>query len=422
MTSPRVVITGLGLVTPVGTGTKSVWSAVLAGRTGIARIRGFDPVGLPVQIGAEILDFDAKQFVDKKERKSLKNMARTVQLGVAAARVALDEARIERGAIDPERVGVVYGSGTIPGDLKELADPGQATFDPETRTIDMAKWGAIGMGLMPPMWLLFHVPNMTASHVAILNNARGPCNTVTQTDAAGLLAIGEGIRYIRRDAADVVLAGGADTRTDILSMFRCPLFTPMSRRNDDPEQALRPFDADRDGTVHGEGGGILVLEKLDHARRREADIYGEIVGYAAGFDRGLGGEHLARIIRQSLNQAGIEPSDLDHVNALASGDRDLDAWEAKAIRATLGEVPVVSYKPNFSHLGAGADATELAVSLLALKHGELPGTLNYHRPDPECPVNIVTKSRPVRSPYILKLAGTERGQCAALVVRSDNDL
>ena len=245
MTPPRrVVITGLGLISPLGAGAQANWDAVLAGRSGIARLTAYDPSALPVQIGGEIPDFDARPFVDKKDRKSLKHMARTVQLGVVGAKLAMDDAGLTPGAITPERFGVVYGTGTIPGVLEDLAPPGLVSFDRDAGRVDLAKWGTDGIPQLPPMWLLNHVPNMAACNVAILNDARGPNNTITQSNVASLLAIGEAVRIIRRGAADVMLAGGADTRVDLLSMFRCPLFIPMSRRNDDPAGAVRPFDAD----------------------------------------------------------------------------------------------------------------------------------------------------------------------------------
>lgn len=416
-TSRRVVITGLGLSTPVGMGREAVWNAVLNGQTGIARIQSYDPSPFPVQFGGEIPDFDAKLYVDKKARKSLKHMSRTVQLGVSGAKLALDDARLEAGAGNPDRFGVVYGTGTIPGDLHEVAPSARAGFDRATDRVDMSRWGAVSMQLMPPMWLLFHVPNMAACHVAILNDARGPNNTITQSSVASLLAIGEAVRMIRRGTTDVMLAGGADTRIDILSMVRCPLFIPMSRRNDDPEQAMRPFDRHRSGQVLGEGAGVLVLEELEHARGRGAKILAEIVGFSAGVDRGCQGGPLARMIHRTLTQAEITPSELDHVNTLAPGTATEDAWEARALQAALPDVPVVSYKPNFAHLGAAADAAELGVSLQALEQGVRPGTRNYTHPDPDCPVAVATETAPVRGQYVLKLGGTERGQCAALIVR-----
>lgn len=416
-TSRRVVITGLGLATPIGMGAETVWNAVHAGRTGVGRIRSYDPSPFPVQFGGEIPDFDAKLYVDKKARKSLKHMSRTVQLGVAAARLALDNAGLDAGAGNPDRFGVVYGTGTIPGDLHEIAPSARAGFDPSTGHVDMTRWGTVSLQLMPPMWLLFHVPNMAACHVAILHDARGPNNTITQSSLASLLALGEAVRIIRRGTTDVMLAGGADTRIDILSMVRCPLFIPMSHQNENPEQALRPFDRHRSGQVLGEGAGVFVLEELEHARARGANILAEIVGFTAGVDHGCQGEPLARIIRRTLTQAGISPAELDHVNTLAPGTTATDAWEARALQAAIPDVPVVSYKPNFAHLGAAADAVELGVSLLALQQGVRPGTRNYTHPDPDCPVTVATETAPVQGRYVLKLGGTERGQCAALIVR-----
>jgi len=343
-------------------------------------------------------------------------MSRTVQLGVAAARLALDDARLGKGATNPDRFGVVYGTGTIPGELLDLAAPAAATFDRETGRIDMSRWGTEGMPLLPPMWLLNHVPNMTACHVSILNDARGPNNTITLSHLGSLMALGEAVRMIRRGSADVIIVGGADTRTDLLSLIRCSLFLNLSRRNAEPELALRPFDRDRDGTVLGEGAAALILEDIDHARQRGATILGEVVAFAAGFDAGCHGSGFARVIRQACAQASDSVAALDHVNARAPGTIPDDAWEARAIRGTVPQLPVVAYKANLSNLGAAADIAELILSLHAFRQGILPATRNHAHPAVDCPVTVCRQARPIQGQAVLKLGGTELGQCAAVIV------
>lgn len=414
----RVVVTGIGLITPIGLTLPAVAAALAAGRGGIRRLHHFDPSGLPVQIGAEIDGFDARDYLDKKDRKALKMMVRTIQLAMAAARLALADAGLAAGQVDPLRLGVSAGTATVPGELLDLGAAGRASYRPASGRVDLAAWGREGIPLIPPMWMLNHVPNMPACHISILHNAQGPNNTITQSDLASLLAVGEAVRVIQRDAADVMLTGGGDTRVDPISVTRYSLFGQLSRRNDEPERACRPFDRARDGQVLGEGAGMLVLEDLDHARRRGARILAEVIGFAAGFDRGRTGVGLARVVRQALDRAGVAAAELDHVNAHAGGLVETDAWEAMGLREAVADVPVVAVKSYLGNLSAAGSVTELAASLLAGQPGGLvPGTLNHDADDPGCPVNVLREPRPLRQRCVLKVGGTERGQCAAAVLR-----
>ncbi len=416
--SRRTVLTGVGLITPLGHDLRTFWLEMLPGRGGVRRIQSFDPSALPVQIGGEVRDFEAKDYVEKKDRKRLNQMVRTAQFAVATARLALDDAALDRGRIDPERFGVVLGAGTIPGDLADLGPAAHATMRPGDEVADLRRWGADGLPLIPPTWMLGHVPNMPASHVSILNDLRGPNNTITQTDVASLLALAEARRAVQRGRADLMLAGGADAKINPVTLVRQCLFAPLSRRKE-PEKACRPFDRGRDGIVLGEGGGALLVEDLEHARRRGARIYAEVVGCGAAFDRGRTGQGLARAVGAALAEAGVGPDDLDHVNAQGYGSRDGDVWEARGLQESLGgrPVPVFAAKGYFGNLGPAAGAVELSASLLALTHGVLPATLNCDEPDPECPVAVCREPRRVERPYFLKVGCTELGQCAALVLR-----
>jgi 3-oxoacyl-[acyl-carrier-protein] synthase II len=276
--------------------------------------------------------------------------------------------------------------------------------------------------------MLKYLPNMLACHVSILHNAQGPNNTITENDVAGLLAVGEACRILDRDQADIFLVGGAESRLGILSMCRQCLFEHLSRRNDAPEKACRPFDRRRDGIVLGEGAGVLVVEKLQHARNRGARIFGEITGFGAAFDARVldkgkkvrTGSGIARAVRQALRDAEIGPDDIDHVNAHGFSAVAEDAWEARGIREVFGDrdVPVFAPRSYFGSLGAGSATVELAASVLALAHGHVPATLNYEYPDPECPVAVISGSpRQVQKPNVLKISCTALGQCAALVYR-----
>jgi 3-oxoacyl-[acyl-carrier-protein] synthase II len=417
--SRRTVLTGLGLITPLGLDAGAFWAALCDGRGGVRRITSFDPSALPVQIGGEVHDFDARNYVEKKDRKRLNQMVRTVQFAVAAARLALEDAALDRGRIDPERFGVVLGAGTIPGELADLGPAAQATVRPGDARADLRCWGEEGLPLIAPAWMLGHVPNMPASHVSILHDLRGPNNSITQTDVASLLALAEARRTVLRGRADLMLAGGADAKINAVTLVRQCLFADLSRRNDDPERACRPFDRGRDGVVLGEGGGALLVEELEHARRRGARVYAEVVGCGAAFDRGRTGQGLARAVRAALSEAGVGPDALDHINAQGYGGRAEDVWEARGLQMSLGgrPVPVFAAKGYFGNLGPAAGAVELAVSLLAQENGLLPATLNCDEPDPECPVLVAREPRRAERPYFLKVGCTELGQCAAVVCR-----
>jgi 3-oxoacyl-[acyl-carrier-protein] synthase II len=417
----RVVLTGIGLVTPLGLDATSFWDALRSGRSGVRLIRAFDTSALPVHIGSEVEGFNARDFIDKKDRKSLKMMVRTIQFAVVAAQLALNDGRIDKTALEPSRFGVVFGGGTIPGDLEDLGEAARMSTPPQRDTVDLGRWGAEGIPCIPPMWMLSHVPNMPACHVSILHNAQGPNNTITQTDVAGLLALGEASRVIGRDQADLLLVGGADTRINPISMVRQCLFSRLSRRNDAPERACRPFDRGRDGIVLGEGAGVFVAEELGHARRRGARIYAEVVGFGAAFDRDRSGSGLARAVKQALAEAGVRPDEVDHINAHGLSTPEADVWEARGLTQVFGRcdppVPVFAPKSYLGSLGIGSGTVELAASVLALTHGLVPVSLNYDEPDPDCPVTVVRAPRPVRRPYVLKTGLTEMGQSAAVVIR-----
>ena len=418
----RVVVTGIGIISPIGLDPASCWQSLRQGRSGIKPIQLFNAAALPVRIAGEIVGFDAKKFVDKKDRKSLRVMARSIQLAVAAAQLALNDSKIDKDKLDPTRFGVEFGASLIASELEELGAASQLSANCQPGTVDLEKWGKQGLANIPPLWMLKYLPNMLACHISIMHNAQGPNNTITESDVAGLLALGEAFRITRRNQADFFLAGGGESRINPLSMVRQCLFQPLSKRNEEPEKACRPFDRRRDGMVLGEGATVLVMEELEHARRRGAKIYGEMVGFGAAFDRGTTGKGLARAIRAALTEAGVGPEAIDHVNASGTSTVPGDAWEARGIQEVFGScqqpVPVFAAKSYFGNLGPGSAPTEIAASLLALEHGQLPATLNYEEPDPACPVTVAAREiRPVRKPYFLKTGFTDLGQCAAAVFR-----
>lgn len=421
MSSPRrVVITGLGTINPLGIGADQFWDALLSGKNGVRRIQTFDPSALESPMAGEIEGFDAKQFMDKKERKSLRVMARTIQLAVAAAQIALDDAKIDKTKLDPTRFGVEFGAGLIPSELHELGAAAKVSANCTPGAVNLKAWGEQGIQNINPLWMLKYLPNMLATHVSILHNAQGPSNSITESDVAGLLALGEATRILRRNIADIFLVGGADSKINPLSMARQAVFNHLSKRGDAPEKACRPFDAQRDGMVVGEGGSVVVAEDLEHAKKRGAKIYAEVIGFGAAFDKGLTGKGLARAIRAALNQAKLTPADIDHVNAHGLSGPESDVMESNALVEVFGaKTPTVwAVKSYMGNTGAGADMTELSASLLALKNRTLPGTLNYEHPDPKCPVTVTREKTATKLPNVLKVGFTEMGQCAAVVCRA----
>jgi 3-oxoacyl-[acyl-carrier-protein] synthase II len=420
----RAVLTGLGVLSPVGKTPAAFWSSLLEGTSGVKPIASFDTTGLPVHFAGEIPDFDARDYVEKKKRKGLRDMARTIQLAVAGAQCALDDGAVDKSKIEPTRFGVEFGSGLIASELPELLDAARVSANCQPGVVDLEKWGEQGLASIPPTWMLKYLPNMLACHVSILHDAQGPNNSVTESDVASLLAMGEAYRILTRDGADFFLAGGAESKLNPLSVVRQCLFEPLSKRNDDPTRACRPFDRRRDGLVLGEGAAVFVFEDLEHARKRGARIYAEVVGFGSAFDRKQDGEGLARAVRAALADAAIDPEDIDHVNAHGLSTRSSDAWEAHGLARVFGDrpVPVLAVKSYIGNAGAGGGTIELAASVLALHHGVTPPTLNYEEADPDCPVTVLCGApRPVALPYVLKVGFTQMGQCAALVLRRWQD-
>lgn len=417
----RVVITGLGVVNPLGLTLDSFRQALAEGRSGIRPIKIFDASELTTRIAGEVSDFVAKNYVDKEGRKQLKVMARGIQMAVAGAQLAMQDAGLSKGQLNPERFGVVFGSGLLATELEEIAGAAHVSADPQRGVVDLEKWGSEGIPAIPPLWMLKYLPNMLACHVSIMHNAQGPNNTITEGDVASLLSIGEGMRILQRDAADFMLVGGADSRLNPLSMVRQCLFGHLSRRNDTPEKAARPFERWRDGLVIGEGAGVLALEELEHAKRRGANIHAEVVGFASGCDFKRNGQGLARVMRTALQSADITPDDLDHINAHGMSTVPMDIWEARGLREVFGStsrpIPVFAAKSYFGSLGAASGSAELIASLVSMRQEQIPATLNYEEPDPECPVHVTRQPQKSTRPYVLKLGFTDMGQAAVVVCR-----
>lgn len=428
----RVVITGLGFITPLGDSPDRLWSALAEGQGAVRRLEAFPVEGLPNDVGAEIRDFDfLKSYALPKFRRALaksrKYMARDIQLAVAAAQLAMTDAGLAEGGYDPTRIGIDLGAGLISSELDELA-PAIAQATAGSGNFDFQVWGRESIGVIEPIWLLKYLPNMLACHISILMDCQGPSNSITEADAASNLAIAEAARIIARGKADLMITGGADSKIHPLSLVRLALAGNMSGWKGDPRGACRPFDIGRDGTVPGEGAGILILEEREHALRRGVRIHGEILGAGAGTDAmprgGLdpqgAGTRIA--IAAALREAGVDPGEIGHVNAHGSGSKVGDLAEARAFHDVFGAgvPPVTALKGHIGNLVSGCGAVELIASLIGVNRGAIPSVLNCDQPDPDCGLDIVVGGpRPTRNPTFVNTNLTHNGQAAALVVRGN---
>lgn len=421
----RTVVTGVGVVSPVGIGNDDFWKNLLAGKSGIGYLRAFPNNDLPIKLAAEVADFDPSLYV--RHKKFVKVMSRDIQLGVAAANLSMNDAGLGKHEIDPERLGVVYGAGRISSSPTELAEAvRQCSVNGDE--FDYSRFGENCLDDISPLWLLRQLPNMPACHVSIEFDARGPNNTITSRESSALLALSEAIGVIQRGAADCMIVGACSSNIHPVDITKLSLFDSLSRRDADPERACRPFDYERDGAIVGEGAAAFIVESYDHAKRRGAEIYAEILGVGAGcdgagFDSGHAGTGLVRAIGSALRQSGINPSQIGHINAHGISTQQDDLVEAHAYHRALGsaaaKIPVTALKSYFGNFDAGSGAVELAASLLALKNGTLPRTLNYETPDPRCRINVV-HDEPLRLqfPTALSVNRTAMGQSAAAVVRA----
>ncbi|HEV3339218.1 MAG TPA: beta-ketoacyl-[acyl-carrier-protein] synthase family protein [Pirellulales bacterium] len=414
---PEVVVTGLGVVSPIGIGISAFWNSLDSQASGIRRILQFDTSGVGIDCGGEVLDFDAKDFV--KPRKSLKVMSRDIQLGVVAATLATQEAGITAESVHPERMGIAFGADMMHCEPEDISNAFRRSI--ADGRFDFRLWGKAAMEEIYPLWMLKYLPNMPACHIAIAHDARGPNNSHSLSECSSLMAIGEAVRVIERGDADVMIGGGTGTRVQPMIWVRSSL-QEVTRRRDAPEKLSRPFDALRDGFVNGEGAAALVLERRDHAQARGVKIWARVLGYGSSHEprsasRLPDGSGTRRAIVAALRSAGMDRQDIGHVNAHGLSTVCDDRAEARAIRAELDDVPVTAPKSYFGNLAAGTGAVEAVASVLALERGRIPVTLNYERPDPECPINVVAH-RPLSGtkPTALLLNHAVTGQSVAVVI------
>ncbi|HOA52434.1 MAG: beta-ketoacyl-[acyl-carrier-protein] synthase family protein [Thermogutta sp.] len=414
---PEVVITGVGIVSPIGIGCEAFWESLCAGRSGITKIEALREQAWASSIGGVVTNFDAKDRV--RPRKALKVMSRDIQMGFVAADLAVEMSGIKSSGVEPERLGIVFGADLIPCELDEIQNAIRRCI--VDGHFDFSLWGQYAMSDLYPLWLLKYLPNMPACHIGIAHDARGPNNTLTLAEVSGLASLIEAVRVIQRGEADVMIAGGTGSRINPSIWVREGAYE-LSKRVDDPQHACRPFDAARDGMIHGEGAGAVVLERRDHAVARGARILAQVLGYACTFEprrlhHPVQGTAIRQAIRLSLRMADLAPRDVGHVNAHGVSTVDDDRAEAKAIHSELGDVPVTALKSFFGNLAAGTGIVEMAGSLLAFAGKKIPFTLNYETPDPECPIDVVAKApRPLKIPTAVILNHSRIGQAVSLVL------
>lgn len=375
-----VVVTGIGCVSPVGIGREATWARILAGEGGVVALDRFDASDYPVRIAAQIEGFDAKNYLDGKDAR---RTDRYIQYAVAAAREAVDHADLQIDVTNAERVGVIIGT----------AMGGLETFEEGVRTLNER-----GPSRVSPFFVPMMLADMASGIVSIQMGAKGPNLATVSACASAAHALGEAAATIRRGDADVILAGAAEAPITRSGVAGYAAAGALSTRNDDPEHASRPFDAERDGFVLGEGAAILVLESLEHAVGRGAVPLAIVSGYAATADANHivqpapEGEGATRAMRLAIQRAGLTPQDISYINAHGTSTRMNDAYETMAIKAAFGEhiPPISSTKGATGHLLGAAGAVEAVFSVLALRDQTLPPTINYMTPDPECDLDYIT--------------------------------
>ncbi len=426
----RVAVTGVGLITPIGTGLDAVWSACCDGVSGVAEVSSYDASTFPVRIGGEVKDFSPRQHID---RKALKLMRRSVQFGVASTSMAWADSGLDVGEVDPVQTGVYIGGGG--GKMTDTEDFFPAVSDalgPEGE-VDIKAFGDRGLEKINPLWLLTVLPNNALSFTSIAVNAQGPNMNIVNAGVSGAQSVGEAAKAIETGRCTVAVAGAYDSLIhgkEMLDYWRLGL---LALSNDEPpETVCRPFDARRRGTVAAEGAGALVLEDWDHARARRARIYGEVVGYGCAtsdtglIELGADGSEVARAIGQALADAGRQPEEVGYINAHGNSTVASDATEAAgitlALGAGVGRVPVSSTKSMMGHTMAASGTIEAVISLAALSNQTVPPTINYTESDPACDLDVVAGAARTH-PFDLALSISRGlgGHCVVLALAAAED-
>jgi len=427
----EVVITGLGIVSPIGIGTEEFTSALKAGRSGISPCRIWPDIASPDHVAGEVKGFTdetAKKVYLKSLRKNLKAMCREIQLGVASAHMAVENSGLDLTAIDHGRLGIEFGANLMLSEPEILSEPSVAAKDEADKFV-FSRWTTNGLPKMEPLWLLRYLPNMPACHIGISLDCRGPSNSLTMDDASGGVVLGEAQRILQRGAADIMITGCTGTTMHPIKTLHQALWRDLAKSPAEPEKRARPFDLNRDGRVVGEGAATCLLETRAHAEARGAQIIGRLLGTGSSCVSSRDGkpnyrQALANAMKAALRSAGKTPEQIGHINAHGLGTPEGDILEAQAIYDVFGEelgrkIPVTAPKSFLANSGAGSGMLELATSLVALREGFIPATLNYETPDPACPLNVVA-GQPLATTnrVFLTVNVTRAGQASAAVVEA----
>jgi len=430
----RVVVSGIGIVSPYGPGIDTFWKNIAAGESAAKLISGFDVKDYPVRFAAEIApdQFDPRDYIE--QRKTIKLMSKSTQFAISAAELAVHDAGIKRGDLNPDRFGVTFGAGgvgPVDSDLfSEIRFSGTAQKVRKSKYYrdNVGQVFRIVMDQVHPLTPLKILPNMAAAHIAIIHQARGSNYTIATACTSSSQAIGEALRQVERGENDVVITGGTDSMVNPMGVLGFNMLGVLSRNNENYRRASRPFDINRDGFMLGEGAAVLILEELQHCLGRSGKIYGEVLGYAATSDayritdEPPDGYGIAQVMKLALEDANVRPDQIDYINAHGTSTPMNDKTETWAIKSIFGDyaykIPISSTKSMIGHWAAACGAVELVTCILAMKNHLIPPTINYEEPDPECDLNYVPNySIPKDMQISLSNSFGFGGQNACLIIK-----
>ncbi len=393
----RVVVTGIGAVTPLGHTVRDTWDNLLKGASGIDRISLFEATEFPAKIAGEVKNFDFERWRDRDP--ALMEAGRSTYFALQAAEEAFRDARLRHFSVNPERFGVYFGAGDSGVDFESFVNVMQRSFEDGKCAINKNRYLELSSTFMNGVRELERQPFMTVTHLTRYFDIRGPISNCLTACAASSQAIGEAFEWIRAGRADLVMSGGSHSMVYPLSVAGFSLLTALSTRNGEPARSSRPFDKTRDGFVLSEGSGVLILEELEHARSRNARIYGEVVGYGSTCDAyrltdmDPSGAGAGKAVEFAMQKGGIQPEDVDYISAHGTSTQVNDSVETQVIKRVFGkkayDIPVSSIKSMLGHMIAAAGAIEAITCLLAMRDSKIPPTINYHEPDPQCDLDYV---------------------------------
>ena len=426
----RILITGVGIVSPLGVGRQSFLQNLREGQSGIGPVEAYPATILPGAVAGECREFTeetARRDYLQNQRKSLKVMCREILMAHAAANLAMDDSRIDLNAIDHDRIGVDFGSSSMYFWPDAVSDACRTCMN-EKREFIYDRWGGPGLVKMDPLWMLKHLPNMPSCHIAIAFDARGPSNSITMEDISAGAALNEAFQIIQRGWADIMITGSTGTRLHPTQAIHARMWDNLAYDPEQPSASCKPFDVRRTGQVVGEGAGCFIFEEESHAKARGATVYGRFLGGHSSCVADKSGkpnkaQAVANAINGALEQAGLSPSDIGHINAHGIGDIHDDVAEAEGLRETFGtgldQIPVIALKGYFGNSGSGVGMLEITASLLAAREGWIPHSINTTRLDPACRISLVMgKPREIKNRIFVNVNYTRMGQASAVIIEA----